>query len=96
MAKRVLLRRDGEIVLSRKGEAIVADLGVDLAAARSARRALCKDCLDWSVRRSHLAGSLGAALLDRFFALGWARREKDSRAVRFTPPGLRAFERMLA
>ncbi|HJW40819.1 MAG TPA: hypothetical protein VJ476_06275, partial [Rhizomicrobium sp.] len=96
MAKRVLLRRDGEIVLSRKGEDFVADLGVDLAGARSARRALCKDCLDWSVRRSHLAGSLGAALLDQFHALGWARREKDSRALRFTPPGMRGFERMLA
>ena len=96
MAKRILLRREGKIVLSHKGEELLERLGVDLAAARLARRALCKDCLDWSVRRSHLAGSLGAALLDRFYALGWARREKLSRAVRFTPPGLKAFERLFA
>jgi hypothetical protein len=43
------------------------------------------------VRRSHLAGGLGVALLDRFYDLGWARREKDSRVVTFTPPGFKAF-----
>jgi hypothetical protein len=43
------------------------------------------------VRRHHLAGALGAALLDRFYHLGWARREKDSRIVLFTSEGDRAF-----
>lgn len=94
LAQRVLARRDGALVLTRKGEDFAQDFGIDLDAL--GRRALCKDCLDWSVRRSHLAGGLGAALLARFYALGWARREKDTRVVRFTPPGLRAFERLVA
>lgn len=95
-AKRLLVRRGDELMLSRNGEAFASAFGIDLDAARSARRALCKDCLDWSVRRSHLAGALGAALLDRFYALGWAKREKDSRVVTFTAPGLRAFEKAFA
>ncbi len=54
-------------------------------------RAPCRACLDWSVRRHHLAGGLGAALLDRMFALGWAKREAGSRAVLFTADGERRF-----
>ena len=95
-ARRLLTRRGADLVLTRRGEDFVRGFGIDLDEARMARRALCKDCLDWSVRRSHLAGALGAALLARIFALGWARREKNSRVVSFTPPGLRAFEKMFA
>jgi len=62
----------------------------------SRRRPLCRACLDWSVRRHHLAGALGAALLDRCFELGWARRAKDSRVVNFSPSGEQALrERFL-
>jgi len=93
MSRRVLARRDGALALTRKGTADMQAFGIDLDAAHTSRRALCKECLDWSVRRSHLAGGLGTALLDRFYDLGWARREKGSRVVTFTPPGLRAFEK---
>ena len=92
LAKHVLVRRGEELSVSRKGETVLCDFGIDLDAARHGRRALCKDCLDWSVRRSHLAGSLGAALLERLYELKWARRVPNSRIVAFTPPGLRAFE----
>lgn len=93
ISRRILARRDGDLVLTRKGTEDMAAFGIDLASAQKSRRALCKECLDWSVRRSHLAGGLGTALLDRFYDLGWARREKGSRVVTFTPPGLRAFEK---
>ena len=96
IAGRLLVRRADALVLSRKGEAALTGFGIDLATVRAARRAVAKDCLDWSVRRSHLAGSLGAALLDRFYELGWARREQNSRVVTFTPQGLRAFGRAFA
>src|SRR6185436_19186872 len=66
IAQRVLARRDGELVLTQKGAAQMEAFGIDLDAATQTRRALCKECLDWSVRRSHLAGGLGTALLDRF------------------------------
>jgi DNA-binding transcriptional ArsR family regulator len=79
------------LVLTEKGEAFVTALGLDLPALSALRRPLCKGCLDWSVRRSHLAGALGAALLDRFYGLGWAAREPDSRIVSFSPRGLDAF-----
>lgn len=92
MVSRQLLRVEkNDVTLTPRGAAFVADFGVDLAHARSARRPLCKKCLDWSERRSHLAGSLGAALLDRMFDLKWAKREAGGRVVRFTPAGEQGF-----
>jgi DNA-binding transcriptional ArsR family regulator len=79
------------INLSDKGRVFCAEFGIDLAPLAAARRPLCRDCLDWSERRSHLAGGLGAALLARIQDLGWARRAQDSRVMAFTPPGERAF-----
>lgn len=78
--------------LSPAGESFVAGLGLDLAALKAQRPALCRECLDWSERRSHLAGSLGRALYDRMQALGWIERLGDSRAVRFRGTGRRAFD----
>ncbi len=78
--------------LTDKGAALVTDLGVDLAALAAQRAPLCRDCLDWSERRTHLAGSLGRALLARFIEAGWARRDAHSRAIHFTPKGVEGFE----
>lgn len=82
---------EGALTLTDAGRAFARDFGVALADA--SRRPLCKACLDWSVRRSHLAGVLGAGLLDRIYALGWARRLDGTRVVAFSAPGLHAFER---
>lgn len=79
------------LILTRAGAAFAEDLGVDPTALKPGRRPVCKACLDWSVRRRHLAGGLGAGLLNRFYDLGWARREPDSRVVTFTANGRRAF-----
>jgi len=84
-------RLDADLQPTACGEAFFTALGVDLAALRSGRRPLCKACLDWSVRRSHLAGSLGAAVLDRLYALGWARRLEGERVVAFSAAGERRF-----
>jgi DNA-binding transcriptional ArsR family regulator len=65
--------------------------GIDTDLAARQRRAYCRPCMDWSERRYHLAGSLGAALLSRVCDLGWATREKASRLVRFTANGERHF-----
>src|SRR5437016_5673971 len=81
-----------ELALAPRGSRFCADFGIDLEAVGGARRPMCKACLDWSVRRNHLAGSLGAALLDRIFAMKWARRERASRVVSFTPRGRDQFE----
>jgi hypothetical protein len=66
-------------------------LGITLDEPVAGRRPVCKSCLDWSERRSHLAGRLGAALLARFQALRWARRIEGTRIVSFTPDGERRF-----
>ena len=80
-----------DLTLTVTGRTFMQALGLDLSALSRSRRPLCKGCLDWSVRRTHLAGALGAALLDRFYALGWASRQAGTRLVTFTPRGLDAF-----
>jgi DNA-binding transcriptional ArsR family regulator len=77
--------------LSARGAAWFARLGVDTAALAKQRRAFCRPCIDWSERRRHLAGALGAALLSRVLELGWAKRRARSRVIAFNPRGDRAF-----
>ena len=93
------LVRNGDLVLRGDGPELTADgearmiaFGLDLEALRRLRRPLCRSCLDWSARRSHLAGALGAAILQRLFDLGWARRLEGTRVVAFTPGGERALK----
>ncbi len=90
-ARKMILGSGESLVLSEAGETFMTALGLDVPALSALRRPLCKGCLDWSVRRSHLAGALGAALLSRFYALGWAQREAGTRVVSFSPRGLEAF-----
>ena len=91
VARNVLVRDEQEIRLGPAAASHFAAIGIDVYT--KPRRPVCRACLDWSVRRSHLAGTLGAAILDKILAEKWARREKDSRAVIFSPPGRQAFER---
>ncbi len=86
-ARSFLVDGSGALELSLAGRAFMTDLGIDVTAAGGSRRPLCKPCLDWSARRSHLAGSLGSALLDRFYEMRWAQREEGSRVVRFSKAG---------
>ncbi|HZT56974.1 MAG TPA: helix-turn-helix transcriptional regulator [Burkholderiaceae bacterium] len=75
------------LCLSEAGLARFRDLGVDVDAVAQQRRVFCRPCLDWGERRDHLAGALGAALLQRIYELRWAARVKDSRVVEFTAVG---------
>jgi len=68
--------------LSDAGRGFVTDLGIDLGHLAARKTPLCRECLDWSERRSHLAGSLWRALLSRFEDTGWARRERFRRKAR--------------
>jgi DNA-binding transcriptional ArsR family regulator len=76
--------------LTEPGERFCSSFGVDVQAIRARRRPMCLACLDWSVRRHHLAGALGAAILNRISALGWARQQKGTRTVIFSVVGERA------
>ena len=83
---------DDSLGLSPRGEKWATTLGIDLPALRTRRRMLCRPCLDWSERRTHLAGSLGAAILDRMVALRYVRRT-SGRAVTLSENGARLIER---
>ena len=96
MEERGILRRDSsEFVLGPEGGAFFHRLGVDLEAARARRRSFARACMDWSERRYHLAGALGAALLARTLELGWIERRPATRAVRITAAGRRALMDLL-
>lgn len=84
--------QNDELALTQAGQQFTSALGIDLSALQlNRRRPLCKSCLDWSARRSHLAGSLGSALLDQFYHNGWAKRQEGTRIVTFTNLGEIAF-----
>jgi DNA-binding transcriptional ArsR family regulator len=84
------------VELTDAGQAFIGSFGIDVSALGKSRRPLCKPCLDWSARRIHLAGSLGTALLDRIYDLGWASRLDNSRIVGFTAKGEQTFLRQFA
>ena len=91
LERRRFLRKGSEgLELTGPGHEFCAHIGIDVPALAKQRRPLCRACLDWSVRRHHLAGALGAALLERCLELGWAKRAKDSRVVNFSAPGEKA------
>ncbi|MBX2837970.1 MAG: winged helix-turn-helix domain-containing protein [Gammaproteobacteria bacterium] len=92
ISTRCLVHKDGELNLTKKGEIAMQEFGVDLDNLRLGKSPLCRECLDWSERRSHLAGSLGRALLSRFETLRWVRRDSHSRIIKFSARGERAFK----
>ena len=75
-----------------KGAHGLAALGVDVDAARTLRRRFAFACLDWSERRSHVGGAIGAALLDLALAKKWVTRDRQSRALVVTGVGRRALQ----
>ena len=87
VARGWLADRGGSLFLTNAGADGLAAFGIDPTLAASERRTFCRPCLDWGERRHHLGGALGSALLDRLYALRWARRAADSRVVVFTPRG---------
>lgn len=90
MLRKRWLQAGGEpkqLLVTPQGEKALDAFGVDLAGARARRRQLACRCLDWSERKDHLGGALGAALAERFKVLRWIDRQKHSRLVRVTPLG---------
>lgn len=77
--------------LSREGRTFIDQLGVDLEGFDSSRAPLCRECLDWSERKTHLAGSLGRALLNHMIENGWMKSAANSRAMLFTQLGEKNF-----
>ena len=92
--QRLIRQRKQDIELTAEGERFLTDtLQISADALAHPRRPLCRACLDWSERRHHLAGTLGAAILSRFTELKWAARDTTpgSRVVNFTRNGEKRF-----
>jgi DNA-binding transcriptional ArsR family regulator len=82
----IVLNADGGEVTD-SGQELLARFGADLTPASRGRRIFCRPCLDWSERRYHLAGHVGAEICRRCLEIGWFKRERDTRALRLTPAG---------
>jgi DNA-binding transcriptional ArsR family regulator len=87
VARDVLRRCDASFELSADGELFLVQLGVDVAGARARKRVFARACLDWSERRPHLAGALGAALAAAALDRDWVCRRPNDRGLRVTPKG---------
>jgi DNA-binding transcriptional ArsR family regulator len=89
LRRRLLKPVDRDFVLTAAGERVLGRLGVDVERAREERRVFARQCLDWSERRAHLAGALGAALTRRCLDLSWVRPVREERTLALTSQGLR-------
>jgi len=90
------IQLDGKVLnVTDNGIEFARNFGIDIDALRTKSVPLCRQCLDWSERRTHLAGSMGRAFLSRFEALGWVKRDQKTRIVKFSPIGEAQFEALL-
>jgi DNA-binding transcriptional ArsR family regulator len=95
MKQQRLVRQSKQAIeLTPEGKRFMASaLQIDAETLKHPRRPVCKACLDWSERRHHLAGTLGAAMMTRFTELKWAARDAapGSRVVNFSRHGEKRF-----
>lgn len=96
LVQKYLKRSDNALVLTASGEKFSAEFGIDMILLRAGKTILCRECLDWSERRSHLAGSLGRAYLSRFEELRWVKRLEGTRVIKFTRKGEDEFNKLFA
>jgi DNA-binding transcriptional ArsR family regulator len=93
LIRQQLIRRKGLLFqVTAKGENWWPSLGIDLDVLRKKPRQFARVCLDWTERRPHLAGSLGAALLDKMRSEQWIRSIAHTRAVQVTPKGWKSLK----
>lgn len=86
---RVGAREQETYDLTSEGVEAFEELGIDVDGARSSRRKFAYGCVDWSERRPHLGGALGAVILDWVLSRKWVRQDLDSRALSLTAVGKR-------
>jgi DNA-binding transcriptional ArsR family regulator len=96
LRQKLIVYRDKELDVTPKGVQWFAELGIDCGEIGLQRRVFAKPCLDWTERRHHLAGALGAALLEKMLETHWLRRTAQSRAVVVTAKGRQALEAYFA
>jgi DNA-binding transcriptional ArsR family regulator len=95
LANEHLHRAHNHLTLTPSGQALLADLGVDMQTVRNASRPIARSCPDWTERRHHLAGAAGAALFDILLARRWIMRGSRPRSIRITDAGQRGLQQAL-
>lgn len=88
ISRKIIERQDKNFVITENGSEFFSEFGLELTELQKQKRYYAKACLDWSERKYHLAGSLGAALLDKMLQLDWLRKTKNSRAIIITSIGV--------
>lgn len=86
-SRQLIIIEDRSGLITDTGKSFFAGIGLDLDPKQNSARPLCRTCLDWSERRMHLGGRLGASLLQRSIECNWVRPGKDSRSLSITPKG---------
>lgn len=86
-----LVEKEEDFEITKLGRSALSDLGLDIRETEKAKRAFARRCLDWSERRPHLGGALGAALMNLLENEGWIMRQPDSRVVKVTSAGQERF-----
>ncbi len=94
VARGAVVEHDATYDVTDSGERFLTSIGVDVTAARERRRSFARACLDWSERRPHIAGALGAALAETIIAQGWVRRRPADRGLQITARGYSEFARL--
>jgi DNA-binding transcriptional ArsR family regulator len=92
VAREYIVLEDEAAEITTAGIRVFTEFGIELPTLRSTRRHFCRLCLDWTERRPHIAGAVGAAMTRRYFDLGWMERMKRGHAVIVTPLGWRGFQ----
>lgn len=88
LAQRALIQvGDNAVHVTDRARSFFSTRGIDFDTLVQSRRPLCRKCLDWSERRSHLGGTLGAAIFDQLLQRKWASQSRGSRVVRFAKGG---------
>jgi len=93
VAREYVVLDDEAAEITAAGTRFLTGFGIELPARRSTRRHFCRLCLDWTERRPHIAGAVGAAMTTRYFDLGWLERIEQSHAVVVTAAGRRGFQK---
>ena len=96
LSKDWLKNSENTVLLSSAGAEAMALFGIDIDVVQCARRPLVKPCLDWSMRKPHLAGGLGKAVFERMAALKWLKADGTSRVVTFNTQGEKALHHWVA
>ena len=92
VARRYVVLDEEAAEITTAGTRFFTEFGIELATLGSTHRHVCRLCLDWTERRPHIAGAVGAAITKRYFDLGWMERMKRNHAVIVTPLGRQGFQ----